>query len=250
MIIWDIFTSTCHFFFFFLLGLKLILLCIYCDKLSNCDHINSVTHIPVDTPNHTPNSMLISLLRPQVVHTHVPVMVSASLQSGGAGHVSSWVDSPSLTYCSSLVCRRSGSGSGSGSRSGAGAREGAGEASLAHLSLVERKRGHGLLELELHWVIRSSWQTGDSRYSSLERRTERWRQSETVTEPYISIRPINAPSSIPTESLTSSAAAESALCCGCLPASWINLSLSAADSTFHLLGNKQEGRWRVEGDSW
>lgn len=172
-------------------------------------------------------------------------MVSASLQSGGARHVSSWLDSPSLTYCSSLVCRQSGSGSGSGSRSGAGGREGAGEASLAHLSLVERKRGHGLLELELHWVMRSSWQTGDSRYSSLERRTERWRESETVTDPCIFIRLINAPPSFPTESLTSSAAAEPALCCGCLPASWINLSLSAADSSFHLLGNKQEGRWRL-----
>lgn len=88
------------------------------------------------------------------MHTHVPVMVSASLQSGGAGCVSSWQDSPSLTYCSSWVCRWSGSGSGSGSRSGAGGREGAGEASLAHLSLVERNGGHGPLELELHWVSR------------------------------------------------------------------------------------------------
>lgn len=240
-------------FFFFLLGLKLILLWqvqILWQIVKLSPHQQCNPHPSWYSKPHTELNAYFLIKTPSCTHTHVPVMVSASLQSGGARHVSSWVDSPSLTYCSSLVCRRSGSGSGSGSRSGAGAREGAGEASLAHLSLVERKRGHGLLELELRWVIRSSWQTGDSRYSSLERRTERWRQSETVTEPYISIRPINAPSSIPTESLTSSAAAESALCCGCLPASWINLSLSAADSTFHLLGNKQKGRWRVEGDSW
>lgn len=70
------------------------------------------------------------------IYTHIPVMVSASLQSGSAGCVSSWPISPSLTYCSSWVFRWSGSGSGSGS--GATGREGAGEASLAHLSLVKR----------------------------------------------------------------------------------------------------------------
>ena len=80
-------------------------------------------------------------------------MVSASLQSGGANCVSG---SASLTYRSSWLCRWSGSGSGSGSRSGAGGRGEAGEASLAHLSLVERKRGHGLLELEFRWAGRST----------------------------------------------------------------------------------------------
>ncbi|TNN54860.1 hypothetical protein EYF80_034890 [Liparis tanakae] len=47
------------------------------------------------------------------VSSDLPVMVSASLQSGGAGRTSGWPDSPSPTYCSSSVWW---SGSGSGSR--------------------------------------------------------------------------------------------------------------------------------------
>lgn len=86
------------------------------------------------------NLFLITVYEMKYTHiyTRIPVMVSASLQSGSAGHVSSWPISPSLTYCSSWVCRWSGSGSGSGSGSRATGREGAGEASLAHLSLVKR----------------------------------------------------------------------------------------------------------------
>lgn len=175
-------------------------------------------------------------------------MVSASLQSGGAACVSSWMNSPSLTYCSSWACRWSGSGSGSGSRSGAGGWEGAGEASLAHLSQVERNRGHGPLELELHRVYRSTWQ--DRRQQVQQPGGEEGRrdgEKKKLVQNHTYLRCcnlkstlINAPLSFPTESLTSSAAAESALCC--LPASWINHSLSTADITFHLSGNEREGR--------
>lgn len=70
-------------------------------------------------------------------YTNAPVIVSASLQSGTSWSVSRWLISPSLTYCSSWVRPWLGSGSGSGSGSGAVGREGAGDASLAHLSLLE-----------------------------------------------------------------------------------------------------------------
>lgn len=97
-----------------------------------------ISTLSPDAELHTQNFVAIFGLLDDL-SSSAPVMVSASLQSGGAGRVSGWLYSPSLTYCSSWLCCRSGSGSDSGSWD----KEGAGEASLAHLSLAERDGGHG-----------------------------------------------------------------------------------------------------------
>lgn len=159
-----------------------------------------------------------------LMHTNQPVIVSASLQSGGAGCVSSWLHSPSLTYCSSRVGRCSGSGSGSGSRSGAGGREGAGEASLAHLSLVGWKRGHGPPELALLWTSRGTkWGAADTHTWGGERKRTGDLYRVVRTSVACSSTPINALLPFPTESLTLSAGSDSAACH--LPASCMNHNL-------------------------